>query len=268
MSIPSLHVADGIATIQLNRPENLNALTREDYNALGELLREIDQYKEVVVTLVQGSGRFFCSGTDVAAAGGRADDVSTERAAFLNGVVRTNTDVNRALYTHSKVLVAALNGPVMGIMAALLGHFDFIYAAPDAWLSTPFSLLGINSEGNSSATFLDRMGPAKAKEALIWGKKLTAVELLNCGFVNKICKATSAEQFNEVVRKEVLTELKDLVPAAVLTSKKLLQQAADERNQPDAVNLRESYSQARRFASGVPSEQFGKIARKEIKHKL
>jgi len=154
-----------------------------------------------------------------------------------------------------------------GIAAAYLGNFDFIYAAPGAWLSTPFSFLGITSEGVASSMFLERMGPAKAKEALIFGKKLTAQDLLACGFVNKIFDCKS-EDFSNVVRAYVQSELKDLDPEAILATKGLIQAAACDRSNPDAANMREAYVQARRFASGVPAERFAKIARKELRHKL
>ena len=83
-----------------------------------------------------------------------------------------------------------------------------------------------------------------------------------------------------------MRELSGLDPAALLTVKKLIRAGLNERNNRDAVNLRESYgelplvcfermdlfnvwtAQAARFASGVPLERFGQIARKEIKHKL
>jgi Delta3-Delta2-enoyl-CoA isomerase len=66
----------------------------------------------------------------------------------------------------------------------------------------------------------------------------------------------------------VQNELANLDPQAVLAAKKLLQQALKDRNDPDALNLRESYSQVRLLATGRPAERFKKIANKEIKHKL
>ncbi|KAF5381027.1 hypothetical protein D9615_003915 [Tricholomella constricta] len=138
----------------------------------------------------------------------------------------------------------------------------------NAWLSLPFTFLGIVAEGGSSASFVNRMGLAKANEVLLWGKKKSAQELLNCGFVNQIFPAQSAESFHLAVRKQLLEELHGLDPTALLEVKRLIRAALKDKNDPDAVNLRESYAQAARFASGVPMEQFAKIARKEIKHKL
>ncbi|KAG8684854.1 hypothetical protein FRC08_013452, partial [Ceratobasidium sp. 394] len=116
MSIPSLHVADGIATIQLNRPTSLNALTRDDYEFVSEALRKVDKMPDVLCTVVQASGRFFCAGTDVGARHEPAGQDSPRRNALSFGM-QSNTDMSDALYSHSKILVALLNGPAIGIAA-------------------------------------------------------------------------------------------------------------------------------------------------------
>ncbi|KZS99290.1 ClpP/crotonase [Sistotremastrum niveocremeum HHB9708] len=261
----TLDVSDGIATITMNRPQTFNALTRADYQEFAEMLRVIDKRDDVVMTVWQGTGKYFCSGTDVKF---KEPGLKTQRDYFLRGVSLTNTDTSRALYSHSKILVAALNGPVMGIAAAFLGLFDLIYAAPEAWLLVPFSLLGINAEGGSSVSFVDRLGVAKAKEALIFGRKIPAEELMRVGFLNKIIPAESDVDFKEKVRKHLLCELENLDWTAMLASKRLIKEGLDAKNSFDATNLRESYSQADRFASGIPSARFAQIARKELRHKL
>ena len=133
------------------------------------------------------------------------------------------------------------------------------------------------------------MGLSKANEVLIFGKKMEADELLACGFVkygdpfqymivllihscnrinSKIFAKQSAEEFNTTVRKYVSDQLAGLDPTALLKIKELIQYGINEKNSKDGTNLRESYAQAERFASGIPTKRFGMIARKEIKHKL
>ena len=126
---------------------------------------------------------------------------------------------------------------------------------------------------------------SKANEVLILGKRLDAEELLTCGFVkyvfavqqfiaprsihnSKIFPQQDYKSFHAAVRACVLEQLEGLDPVAVLKSKELIQFGINEKNSKDAANLRESYAQAERFATGKPAERFGKIARKEIKHKL
>lgn len=128
------------------------------------------------------------------------------------------------------------------------------------------------------------VGLSKANEALIFGKKMDANELLQCGFVkygvphnscieadhsrSKIFPKQSDISFHAAVREHLIAQLDGLDPTAVLTVKKLVHYGLNEKNSMDGTNLRESYEQADRFASGIPAERFGKIARKEIKHKL
>ncbi|KAJ4488012.1 ClpP/crotonase-like domain-containing protein [Lentinula aciculospora] len=272
MSTISVSVFDRIATITLNRPKSHNAITVEDYDAFANALREIDKRDDVLVTVWQATGKWFCAGTDVMGRSLPNVGLQTEsspmdntvREIFLKRIAHTTTDCGQALYSHSKVLVAALNGPVM----AFLGYFDFIFSVSGAWLSVPFTFLGIISEGGSSVSFINRMGPARANEVLIWGKKKTAQELVACNFINEIFPSNSTEEFHADVRTHLQQQLEGLDPGAVLAVKKLLRAGLNEKNDPNAVNLRESYAQAERFMSGVPERQFGRIARKEIRHKL
>ncbi|KAJ7452475.1 ClpP/crotonase-like domain-containing protein [Mycena galericulata] len=281
MASVSVSIADSIATITLRRPATLNAITAEgncmtpmpnclalDYTAFANALRALDKRDDVLVTVWQATGKWFCAGTDVRSAGSRSP-TGELRDSFLEGVVRTNTDVSNALYSHSKILICALNGPLTRPIA-FLGYFDFIYCMPNAWLCVPFTFLGIIAEAGSSVTFINRMGLAKANEVLIWGKKKDAQELRACGFINQILPLQPTESFHAAVRDIILEDLRGLDPTALLVVKKLIRTGLAEKNNPDAVNLRESYDGNRtdHLPSGIPTKQFKRIATKEIKHKL
>ncbi|KAG2349966.1 ClpP crotonase, partial [Suillus weaverae] len=269
----SVNVSEGIATITLNEPHRLNALTPEDYGEFANSLRAIDKREDVVATVWQANGKWFCAGTDVKQTGTNRDAPNTPtqrsmRDCLIHGVVAANTDCTHAIYSHSKILVAALNGPVMGIAAAFLGNFDFIYAVPQAWLNVGFPFLGIAVEGGASVSFVNRMGIAKANEVLILNKKISASEMLECGFINKIFPSKSTEEFHSAVHQHLKKELDGLVPASIFAIKTLIKAGLNDKNDFHAVNLRESYAQADRFSSGIPNERFSKIAKKEIRHKL
>ena len=74
--------------------------------------------------------------------------------------------------------------------------------------------------------------------------------------------------FHRAVREHLLSELLGLVPSSVLIVKKLIKAGLRDKNDPDAVNLRESIEQASRLHSGIPADRFHKIATKQIRHKL
>jgi peroxisomal 3,2-trans-enoyl-CoA isomerase len=85
---------------------------------------------------------------------------------------------------------------------------------------------------------------------------------------SKIFPSQSTESFHSAIRKHLLAEMEGLQPSALLASKRLLRAGLNDKNDPDLVNLRESFEQAERLASGIPEERFRQIARREIKHKL
>lgn len=85
---------------------------------------------------------------------------------------------------------------------------------------------------------------------------------------SKIFPEQSVPAFQAEVRKLILSELDGLDPGALLGVKKLIKAGLNDQHNLDAVNLRESYAQAERFATGIPGDRFAKIARKELRHKL
>ncbi len=180
-----------------------------------------------------------------------------------------NLNVTYAFSTHPKILVTALNGPAVGLSAGLIALSDFIYAAPHAFLLTPFTSLGLVAEGGASRTFVQRMGLSKANEALIMGKKMTAQELLQVGFVNKIFDTPPMESdgFLARVLEEVEEWLGDHVNGESMIRVKALIRRP-ERDLLDGQTVAEVMGGWDRMASGIPMEEFRKVAMGERKHKL
>lgn len=178
-------------------------------------------------------------------------------------------NITQSFYTHPKILVTALNGPAVGLSAALIAFSDFIYAAPHTFLLTPFSSLGLVAEGGASRGFVQRLGIAKANEALIMSKRLSRDELVQCGFVNKVfdTKPNEQEKFLELVMQEVNDRLGDhLNSSSLVKIKELIRKP--ERDLLDTQGVAEVFGGLERFMSGVPQEEFRKIANGEKKHKL
>ncbi|KAK4580326.1 dodecenoyl-CoA isomerase [Recurvomyces mirabilis] len=257
-----------IAIITLNLEKKLNALTQEYYFRIAKLLNEIAKDDSVYITVLTAKGRFFSAGADVGISRAAAPGVDPYKQ-WLGSFVANNLNTTRAFYTHPKILVAALNGPAVGLSAALLGFADFIYAAPHTFLLTPFSSLGLVAEGLASRSFVQRLGVAKANEALIMSKRITCPELVQCGFVNKVfdTKPNESDKFLELVLKEVEDRMGDhLVPDSMTKIKELIRKP--ERDILDAQGVAEVFGGLDRFLSGVPQEEFRKIGSGEKKHKL
>ena len=212
------------------------------------------------------------SGADVTSSrpGGGLDN--NVRRELMKGFVANNVDVTRTFYNHSKILVVALNGPAVGLSAALIAFADFIYAAPHAFILTPFSSLGLVAEGGSSRAFVERLGIAKANEALIMSKRIPCDELVQVGFVNKVIEAPSKKSDDSAgFLKKVLEEVDErlgthLNQSSLVKIKELIRRP--ERELLDRQNGLEAFMGLERFLSGVPQEEFRRLASGEKKHKL
>lgn len=188
---------------------------------------------------------------------------------WLKSFVSNNLFITHAFYTHPKILVTALNGPAVGLSAALIAFSDFIYAAPHAYLLTPFSSLGLVAEGNASFAFVKRLGISKANEALIMSKRITCEELVATGFVNGVFDVGSKDspEFLERVLGEVQERLGDHLNGESLVGIKALIRRPD-MDALDRQGVHEVFGGLERFVKGVPQEEFRKVASGEKKHKL
>jgi Delta3-Delta2-enoyl-CoA isomerase len=262
-----------IAIITLNQPKKLNAMNQDAYYRLSCLMREVGNMDDITITVLTGTGRFFSAGIDVTGEKPGADASMGKdqvRRDILRDFVSNNLDITRSFYAHPKILVTALNGPVVGLSAALIAFSDFIYATPHTFLLTPFSSLGLVTEGGSSIGFVQRLGISKANEALIMSKRITSEELVQTGFVNKIFKAEDQndhEGFLRQVLEEVGERLGEhLNQESLIKIKELVRRPYNDVL--EAQGAREVMEGMARAMSGAPQEEFRKLASGEKRHKL
>ncbi|KAH8928387.1 ClpP/crotonase [Atractiella rhizophila] len=258
-------VENGIALIKLNMPKKLNALSLPLYTHIAALLRYASSLplKQCHATVVTGEGRFWSAGADVST-GRLAGDGEDVRTHWMSRLSAGNMQLAKACMEHKKLLIAALNGPAIGLSAALLGWFDFLYATEDFFLLTPFTGLGLAAEGGASLTFPRRMGVGLANEALLLSRKLTAKELERAGFINRLFPK---QDFLSTVLSHVRESTEDLVKESLVLTKTLIQDGLG-RERGDTINMNEIFVGTERFVSGKPQERFLEIATKQRKHKL
>ncbi|TRX91339.1 hypothetical protein FHL15_007761 [Xylaria flabelliformis] len=257
-----------IATITIDNDKKLNALNLEGYYAIAKALREIAVRDDIYITILTGKGRYFSAGADVSV--GRELPPGTDLyKEWLSSFVANNLNITQAFYSHPKILIAALNGPAVGLSAALTAFADFVYAAPHTFLLTPFSSLGLVAEGGASHAFVQRLGISKANEALIMSKRITADELVATGYVNKIfpCDKGDDAAFLRQVLHEVDERLGDHLIGDSLTGIKALIRKP-EREILDRQNVAEVFAGLDRFVRGIPQKEFQKIASGQKRHKL
>ncbi|KAI9719872.1 MAG: hypothetical protein M1828_006093 [Chrysothrix sp. TS-e1954] len=270
-----------VAIITLNRESKLNALTQPHYFYIATLLHEIAAMDDITITVLTAKGRFFSAGADVTASRPTTDDTASARKLYTSSFVTNNFHNTHAFYTHPKILITALNGPAVGLSAALIAHSDFIYAAPHAYLLTPFTSLGLVAEGGASVAFVRRLGQSKANEALLTSRRIMCPELVQTGFVNKVFldgggdetsgKGIQSGKFLDAVLAEVddrfgAREGGHLNHESVLGVKRLIR--APGLRDLDVAGSEEVWGGLRMFMRGLPQEEFRRLASGEKRHKL
>lgn len=187
----------------------------------------------------------------------------------LRETVANNLNITQAFYSHSKILITALNGPVVGIAAALISFSDLIYCVPHTYLLTPFSSLGLIAEGGASVGFVRRMGVGKANEALLASRRVAANDLLACGFVNKVfeCSAQESAKFRTLVLAHIDDIMGEhLVASSLIKTKALI--AAPMRRNIESSMVAELFGGLERTVAGIPQREFEKIRTGAKRHKL
>jgi enoyl-CoA hydratase/carnithine racemase len=169
-----------VSMARLARPEKKNALTSAMYERLIAAFQEASGDAAVGALLLTGSQGVFTAGNDIGdflAAAMQASASNTEAAGWR---------FIRALATFDKPLVAAIEGPAVGVGATLCFHCDLVYAAPSAMFSLPFVDLGLVPEAGSSLLAPRRFGAAKAAEVLLLAEPFGAEAARDLGLVNAI----------------------------------------------------------------------------------
>jgi len=185
-------VDDGIATIALNRPDKLNAFTSGMMHDLLAAFDASDRDDAVRAVIVTGSGRAFCAGADLGTAGGSTFDYA-KRADEARGELRVG-DVYRdgggrvtlRIFDSLKPVIAAINGPAVGIGATMLLPMDIRLASTTSRIGFVFARRGITPEAASS-WFLPRLvGISTALEWCYSGRIFEAEEAKERGLVRSL----------------------------------------------------------------------------------
>jgi len=182
-------LTDRILTITLDRPDRLNAFTVPMQRELCDGLDRVDADPEVRAVVVTGRGRGFCAGADLAS-GGDTFDVDAGSPATGSGPARAHRDegglVTLRLYACTKPVIAAINGPAVGVGATMTLPMDIRLASESARFGFVFARRGIVPEACSS-WFLPRVvGINTALEWTMTGRVFDATEALEQGLVRSV----------------------------------------------------------------------------------
>ncbi|HKB68749.1 MAG TPA: enoyl-CoA hydratase family protein [Pyrinomonadaceae bacterium] len=212
--------ASGVATITLNRPERLNALTFEVYRELTDTFTALKNEPEVRAVVITGAGRAFCSGGDV------HDIIGELFKRDMEGLLeftRMTCELVANIRALHKPVIASLNGTTAGAGACIALASDIRIAAEEAKIAFLFVKVGLSGADMGAAYLLPRVvGLAKATELLYTGDFISAQEAERIGLYNRVVPAS---QLQDATRE--LAELLARGPAfALAKTKELLDREA------------------------------------------
>jgi enoyl-CoA hydratase/carnithine racemase len=217
-------IEDGVAVLTLNRPDRLNAWTKEMERAYFAELDECARSEDVQVIVVTGAGRGFCAGADM-------DDLQ----ALGDGAGQTSLPHDSRPQTYPlsipKPIIAAINGPCAGIGLVQALMCDVRFAAENAKLTTAFARRGLVAEHGMSWILPRLIGPARALDLLLSGRVVLGQEAAALGLVNRALPAAT-------LLEETLAYARDLAvncsPASMATIKRQVYSDLD-LTLPDAL---------------------------------
>ncbi|PHQ17065.1 enoyl-CoA hydratase [Marinobacter profundi] len=225
-----------VLVVRIHRPDRKNALTHAMYTALGDAIEAGHEDKDVRCILFTGSADCFTAGNDLG-----------DFAKGLPGEF-TETPVGRFLFllaSASKPIVAAVNGPAVGIGTTMLLHCDLVFAGSNTRFQMPFANLGLCPEGGSSLLLPSWLGRVRAAELLMLGDAFSADDAARLGLINRICEPAATE----ATALEACQRLAAQAPAAIRATKALL-------NRPNIEQLKETMlAEGQLFAERLKSPE-------------
>ena len=187
---------EGVATITLNRPERLNALTFEVYRELTDTFAALRNETDVRVVVITGAGRAFCSGGDV------HDIIGELFKSDMEGLLeftRMTCELVRNIRALHKPVIASLNGTTAGAGACIALASDLRIASEEAKIAFLFVKVGLSGADMGAAYLLPRVvGLAKATELLFTGDFIPAPEAERIGLYNRV---VPGDQLAQTTRK-------------------------------------------------------------------
>ena len=217
----SLEIAKGVATITLDRPKRLNALTFEIYRELAETFEQLDSHDEVRAVVITGRGRGFCSGGD-------QDDIikhllgqsTPELVAFTRATGRLIAAMRRC----RRPIVGAINGVAAGAGASLAFACDLLVAAEGASFVLAFGRIGLLPDSGATWTLPRLVGLPKALAMALLNEPVSAEEAERLGIVVQVVPVDGLS----AAALDLSRRLADAAPIGVALTKRALN-AAFER---------------------------------------
>lgn len=209
-------LSGGVLTLTINRPEKKNALTRAMYQGLADGIDRAGEDPAIRCVLIQANGDIFTAGNDLAdfaavnAGDPQANKAREEGNPLLIALARAKTP-----------LVAAVHGRAVGVGVTMLLHFDLVFVAEDALLTTPFVNLALAPEAASSLLLPARIGHVRAFSMFVLGEPVDGRTAADWGIANAAVPAAELRAKARAAAEAVAAR----APASVTQTKALMRDA-------------------------------------------
>jgi len=241
-------VDERVAVVVLNRPAAKNALTLEMKQALAKLLPALGADESVGALLLTGSGAAFCAGGDTKRMAREGAPPSPEQR---KQQLRWEHGIPLALHRLPKPTLAALPGPAAGAGFSLALACDLRVMAESAFVTTSYVKLGLSGDYGASWFLTRLVGPARAREILFLGDRLSSAECLALGLANRVVPDAEVEAAAQALARR----LANGPPIALRFMKDNLNRALDEELEA-LLDL-----EAERMVDGATSDDYVEAVR-------
>ena len=207
------HLADGILTVTLNRPESMNAMTTALSNRLDQVLRRAGRDPEVRVVIMTGAGRAFCAGGDIKNLG-EADVEDPLAVKYGNDPIWNEPEMRMQrliesangfyqLHAMPKPTIAMVNGAAIGAGMAPALACDLRILSEQAYFNAGYASMGLSGDVGSAYLLTAVLGTAKAREVMFFPRKIEAAEALRIGLATRVVPHAELEQVTREIAREL-----------------------------------------------------------------
>src|SRR5438270_13465095 len=239
---------DGVGLIQLNRPEKMNAIGALTRQQLGEAIKQAEKDDAIRVVVLTGSGKAFSSGADVTE---MANDGGMRTPEDVGNVLRNEymPMLNR-LRTMPKPVIAAMNGPAVGIGASFALACDIRIATPEAYLMEAFVNIGLAPDGGVSWLLPRLAGTGVAYEMFFTGRPLPAADAHRLGVINRLVPAERLEAEVRELANQLASQPRNAMAGAKRAVNNALNSTYEEAMEFESY-LQEAQAGSQEFVDGV-----------------
>jgi len=263
----SVGLADGVATVELNRPEKANAMSRQMWQDIRSVFRWVDETPEARVAVISGRGKYFTSGIDLAMLAGLKEQISDScdgRAREkLRRLILDLQDSLSGIERCRKPVIAAIHGACIGGGIDLITCCDMRYAAAEAYFSIKEIDVGMTADVGTLQRLPKLVPDGIARELAYTGRRFDAAEAKQIGLINRVYD--SAESLREGVA-EIAATIAGKSPLSIRGVKQMVVYSRDH-SVADGLNYVATWNAAMLMSEDLTEAMTAAIQKRPAKFK-